>query len=101
MGLQFQDRTSQHLAHVIEALGTLGEAGAALRQSTHDATPGAFNEGEIDRAWLDRLVEKQTLGAVRKRFLAQLVGDTPADEPAVEPEHESGSAAAGGDIDLF
>jgi conjugal transfer pilus assembly protein TraW len=31
MGLQFQDRTSQYLAHVIEALGTLGEAGDALR----------------------------------------------------------------------
>lgn len=101
MGLQFQDRTAQHLAHVIEALGTLGEAGDILRQDTHGTVPGSFAEGEIDRALLDRLVDKQTLGAVRKRFLAQLVTDTTSDETAVTPPGVSDNAADGGDIDLF
>ena len=54
--------------------------------------PGTFKVGEIDQAWLDRMVENQTLGAVRKRFLAQLVSDAP-------PVEEDTSSA--GDIDLF
>ena len=101
MGLQFQDRTAQYLAHVIEALGTLGEAGEALRQATHDAVPGTFAEGEVDRQWLERLVEKQTLGAVRKRFLAQLINESPPVEIAVSPAADPEAAANGGDIDLF
>jgi methyl-accepting chemotaxis protein len=92
MGLQFQDRTTQHLMHVIEALGTLGQAAELLQQATHDAMPGMFKPGEIDQMWLDRIVEKQTLGTVRKRFLAQLVTDAPA------VEEDTSSA---GDIDLF
>jgi methyl-accepting chemotaxis protein len=102
MGLQFQDRTSQYLAHVIEALGTLGEAGDALREATHATAPEVFNDSEVDQALLERLVEKQTLGAVRKRFLAHLVHGAPLDatgETGVEAE--SAAAAAGGDIDLF
>jgi methyl-accepting chemotaxis protein len=101
MGLQFQDRTSQHLAHVVEALGTLGEAGEALRQVTHDAVPGTFIPGEVDRGLLDRLVDKQTLGAVRKRFLAHLINEPPPDEIVVSPATDSAAAADGGDIDLF
>jgi methyl-accepting chemotaxis protein len=101
MGLQFQDRTAQYLAHVIEALGTLGEAGEALRVATHDAVPGTFAQGEIDRTWLERLVEKQTLGAVRKRFLAHLINETPSAEIAVSPAGNPEAAANGGDIDLF
>ena len=98
MGLQFQDRTAQLVAHVIEALGTLGEAGEALRQATHDAMPGTFAPGAVDQAWLARLVEKQTLGDVRKRFLEHLINDPLPDEAAIPAEtHDTG----GGDIDLF
>jgi methyl-accepting chemotaxis protein len=100
MGLQFQDRTSQHLAHVIEALGTLGEAGEALRQATHEAVPETFVPGEVDRALLQRLVERQTLGAVRKRFLAHLVDESPP-ESGASSAASSDAAAEGGDIDLF
>ena len=100
MGLQFQDRTAQYLAHVIEALGTLGEAGDALRQATHQAAPEAFNEGEVDRALLERLIDKQTLGAVRKRFLAHLINDAAEVDVATPTSHDP-DAAEGGDIDLF
>ena len=92
MGLQFQDRTAQQLMHVIEALGSLGEATELLQQATHDALPGTFKPGEIDQTWLDRILEKQTLGTVRKRFFAQLVSDAP-------PVEEDTSST--GDIDLF
>ncbi len=101
MGLQFQDRTAQRFAHVVEALSTLAEAGTALRQATHDAMPGKFTEGEIDKAWLERMVEKQTLGEVRKRFLAHLINDSSSslgdDTLAVEPQ----ISTDGGEIDLF
>ena len=100
MGLQFQDRTSQHLAHVVEAWGTLGEAGEALRQVTHDAVPGTFTPGEVDRGLLERLVDKQTLAAVRKRFLAHLINEPPSDEIAAAAT-ASEAAADGGEIDLF
>jgi methyl-accepting chemotaxis protein len=98
--LVFQDHTSQHLAHVIEALGTLGEAGEALRQVTHDAVPGTFAPGEVDRGLLEQLVDKQTLGAVRKRFLAHLINEPP-DEIALASATDSEAATDGGDIDLF
>jgi methyl-accepting chemotaxis protein len=105
MGLQFQDRTAQRLAHVIEALGTLSDAGEALRQDTQQATNGTFAPGEIDQVLLARLVDKQTLGEVRKRFLAQLIHDTPADEADAAPPNDHAAtdhaATAGGDIDLF
>ena len=95
MGLQFQDRAAQHLAHVIEALGTLGQAAESLQTATHEACPGMFKPGEVDEVWLNRVVERQTLGGVRKRFLAQLVSGT-------APPHEPDDAAqGGGDIDLF
>jgi methyl-accepting chemotaxis protein len=93
MGLQFQDRTAQHLTHVIEALGTLGQATEALQEATHAARPGVYKVGEIDQGWLERMVDKQTLGAVRKRFLAQLVSDT--------SEVEDDTSSSSGDIDLF
>ncbi len=101
MGLQFQDRTAQYLAHVIEALGTLGEAGDALRQATHDALPGSFADGEVDRVWLERLVDKQTLGSVRKRFLAHLIDDSPLVETDGPAPHDAKNAHDGGEIDLF
>jgi methyl-accepting chemotaxis protein len=101
MGLQFQDRTAQYLAHVIEALGTLGEAGDALRQDTHGALPGSFTQGEVDQALLQRLVDKQTLGSVRKRFLAHLINDSPSAEGAGPALHDADTASDGGDIDLF
>ena len=92
MSLQFQDRTKQQLAHVVDALNTLVQATEALQETTHAAMPGRYKIGEIDHAWFDEIVNKQTLGGVRKRFLAQLMTDAAPDED---------EASSGGDIDLF
>lgn len=92
MGLQFQDRTTQQLTLVIEALQTLEQASGSLQQATRDVMPGLYAEGKIDQELLDRMVEKQTLGDVRKRFLAQLLSNA-------EPVEEDTSSS--GDIDLF
>ena len=101
MGLQFQDRTAQYLAHVIEALGTLGEAGDALRQATRDALPESFADGEVDHVWLQRLVDKQTLGSVRKRFLAHLVDGSPSTGIAEPAPNDPDVVSGGGEIDMF
>ena len=85
----------------IEALGTLGEAGEALRQATHDTLPESFAQGEVDQIWLQRLVDKQTLGSVRKRFLAHLIDDSPSAERPNSARHDPDAVPGGGDIDLF
>lgn len=94
-GVQFQDRTKQHLGHVIDALDVLREGAMQLQQATSEAIPGAFNPGSIDKDLLQRLVDKQTLGAVKERILARLLSD----EHAVEDE--GGSNPQGDDIELF
>jgi len=91
-GAQFQDRTTQHLTHVTEALGVLGEAVEALQRESRDAVPAFSEITGIDAALLERMVSRQSLSSVRQRFLARLL-----DDRAVEPEEE----AAGGDVELF
>jgi methyl-accepting chemotaxis protein len=97
VSLQFQDRVTQHLTHVIDALAVLQQASSELQEETRGAIPGRF-EGTIDAEWVRRIVDQQTLGAVRQRFLAQLLSDNPGDPgelPAMEAE------AANDDIELF
>jgi methyl-accepting chemotaxis protein len=97
MGLQFQDRVSQHLAHVVEALRVLDEVGDSLRAETRGETGAAIADG-IDHDLLNRMVEKQTLGAVRKRFLAQLLDVEPLGSGALAAAEANLDA---GDIELF
>jgi methyl-accepting chemotaxis protein len=92
-GAQFQDRTTQHLTHVIEALGALGEATEALQGETRRTLPGDLPQGAPDPALLARMLERQTLSAVRQRFLARLLDDR-ATVPEAAPD-------SGGDIELF
>jgi hypothetical protein len=49
--------------------------------------------GDIDRAALGRIIEKQTLGGMRGRILTRLLGE--ADAPDAPAE------GGGGDIELF
>ena len=92
-GTQFQDRTSQHLNHVIEALGALGEATGTLLAQTLAEQPGLTPEVDAHGGLPQRLLQRQSLSSVRQRFLAKLLQQT-VDETSHEP-------AAGGDIELF
>ena len=98
VGVQFQDRAKQHVAHVIEMLGVLGEAAVSAEQATDAAYPGVFTPGVIDESWLDRILERNTLESVKRRLLVQLTGEQSskllADEDATE-------FASGGDVELF
>jgi methyl-accepting chemotaxis protein len=93
-GMQFQDRTKQHIAQVIDTLAVLEESTVAVQHATDAAFPGLFQPGTIDQTALARSIEKQTLGAVKSRILAKLLTD------AADPESETiGEAEA--DMELF
>ncbi len=92
-GIQFQDRTKQHIAQVIETLAVLSDSAAAVASATDAAYPDMAGNGDIDRAALGRIIEKQTLGGMRGRILTRLLGE--ADAPDAPAE------GGGGDIELF
>lgn len=95
VGIQFQDRSKQRLDHVLDALTILDQA---LREHPGHADGAAAGEPEVDGAWLHTLVDRCTMGDVRKRFAAQLLlGKAIAEDPAEEAHDTSG----GGEIELF
>lgn len=93
--LQFQDRTTQCLAHVTGTLGVL--SGALVELQREAVRTGVATAGTVDKAALDRILSHHTLADVRERF-AQLgsAGDAGAAGPS--PASPSGR---GGDIELF
>ena len=98
VGMQFQDRAKQHVAHVVEMLGVLGEATISAEEASWAAYPGAFQVGTINATWLDRILEKSTLASVKQRLLIQLT----IGEKEAQPAHENNQPEdASGDIELF
>ncbi|MDN3565357.1 methyl-accepting chemotaxis protein [Paeniroseomonas aquatica] len=91
-GAQFQDRTTQHLTHVSQAIEALGEATEALQCETRDAVPALANKTGVDVEMLQRMLSRQSLSSVRQRFLARLL-----DDRATVQEDDS----AAGDVELF
>ncbi|MEJ0049059.1 MAG: methyl-accepting chemotaxis protein [Rhodospirillales bacterium] len=95
-GMQFQDRTKQHISHVVDALRVLEEGAVAAQQATCTAFPGMFQPGSIDAGQLARIIENQTLGAMKQRVLTRLLSGGSDDDDAVEAD-----TVEGGDIELF
>ena len=92
-GMQFQDRTKQHLGQVIDVLGVLQENTSMLRQATRDALPDLPEASGLENGWVERIVERQTLGAVKQRMLTQLLSggggdDDVPDKPVAETEDD-------------
>jgi methyl-accepting chemotaxis protein len=98
VGMQFQDRTKQHMAQVIETISALEEATIAAQLATNTAFPGVFQTGDIDRATLSRIIAKQTLGAMKARILTRLLADGDDDAAAAG---DGVDETQGGDIELF
>jgi methyl-accepting chemotaxis protein len=98
-GMQFQDRTKQQIAQVIETLAVLEAATESAQQATDAALPGAFTPGGVDQEALERIIEKQTLGGMKARVLSRLLSDD-GGEAAAE---DAGPVADDqqGDIELF
>ena len=88
--MQFEDRSKQRLNHVTDALTILDQAlGERCGAAGEAAGLAAFDSG-----WLKTIVDRCTMGEVRKRFASQLLMGQPAGEAAEETE-------PGGDIELF
>jgi methyl-accepting chemotaxis protein len=98
-GMQFQDRTKQQIAQVIETLAVLEAATESAQQATDAAMPGAFTPGSVDQVALERILEKQTLGGMKARVLSRLLSDDggaeAADDEAAPADDQQG------DIELF
>jgi len=98
-GMQFQDRTKQQLAQVIETLTVLEAASASVQRATDAALPGAFAPGGVDQEALEQIIEKQTLGGMKARVLSRLLsddgGEAAADDEATPADDQQG------DIELF
>lgn len=90
-GAQFQDRASQHLAHVSDALEAVGAMVDRLGAETCEAAPGVAAPDGADHVLIETLLEGQTLSAVRRRFLDRLEGG----------RSELAEAEAAGDVELF
>lgn len=90
-GAQFQDRASQHLAHVSDALEAMGAMVEGLDTATQAAAPGVAAAEGADQALIGSLLDGQTLSAVRRRFLDRLEGG----------RSELAEADAAGDVELF
>jgi methyl-accepting chemotaxis protein len=102
-GMQFQDRTKQHIGHVVDTLGVLADNATAAQNATLEAFPGVFERGGIDESQILRIIENQTLGAVKQRLLTRLLSDGgPLDgnDPQAEEADDPDSAVAG-EVELF
>lgn len=92
-GAQFQDRTTQHLMHISDALKALGEIAESLQHETRGTVPALRDHHALSEALIHRLLDGQTLSTVRQRFFAKLVGGGAM--------AEAEQADPGGDVELF
>lgn len=72
-GIQFQDRTKQHLDHVVGTMNVLSEAIQTLKSDTRDLVPGLADDRTLDMASFEKILHAQTLGKVRTRFLEEVL----------------------------
>ena len=95
-GLQFQDRTKQHLAQVVDTLAALRDGSAQLQEASVTALPELATGGGLDEAAIGRIIDKQTLGGMRSRLLSRLLasGGTAQNDVVADDD-------AGGDVELF
>jgi methyl-accepting chemotaxis protein len=98
-GIQFQDRTKQQVAQVVDTLDVLRDGIIVAQQDTDAAFPGLFQPGDLDQAALERIVAKQTLGAMKARILARLLG--PDSDASGVPEDQPEAETGAGEVELF
>lgn len=92
-GIQFQDRTKQHLDHVVSTLNVLSDALGDMKSQTRKLVPGMSGDDAFDVAAFDKILGVQTLGEVRARFLEQVLQG--------ENKETSKKDDTGGSVELF
>ncbi|WP_020593092.1 methyl-accepting chemotaxis protein [Kiloniella laminariae] len=98
-GMQFQDRTSQRLAHLLDAFQVMIKANEDMIRRTEE-TMGEDITPELDREWLNTLINGFNLSEMRERFIMHALYDE--DIESTEDNSESDQAATDDDdIELF
>jgi methyl-accepting chemotaxis protein len=90
--MQFQDRATQRLQNVVDALATLEAALEGMQESS--ASRSGLPNGVPDEAWLRGLIAQRSLGEMRERFITAMLldGVAPPEAPVVQQS---------GDVELF
>ncbi|KKJ75530.1 hypothetical protein WH95_17600 [Kiloniella litopenaei] len=101
-GIQFQDRTSQRLGNILDALKILSEAGEEMKAKTEEQV-GEEITPELDREWLNQLINGFHLGEMRERFIMHALYDEedPTNTEASSSEGNDSSQEDEDDIELF
>lgn len=97
-GLQFQDRTSQRLKHISDALLAMDEACAEMASRTAPFVEGAEVSPDAHSGNIKRLLDSFTMTEVRERFATKL-GETGASDAAASEQPPDASET--GSIELF
>ena len=92
---QFQDRTTQRLKHVSDALAAIDEAIEEIKADTQASAAGLDMSSDPYSANVKRLLDRFTMSEVRDRFTNRLNGGAPA------AEHPAGDSADAGSVELF
>jgi methyl-accepting chemotaxis protein len=95
-GFQFQDRTTQRLKHISDALSAIDEAIEEIKADTRAGADGLDAATEPYSANVKRLLDRFTMSEVRDRFATRLNGGGPVAE-----EQPSTDATEAGSIVLF
>ncbi|MCZ4282284.1 methyl-accepting chemotaxis protein [Kiloniella laminariae] len=98
-GMQFQDRTSQRLAHILDAFQVMIQANDDMIRRTEEAL-GEDITPELDREWLDTLINGFNLSEMRERFIMHALYDEDTESTKDSPESDEVSADDD-DIELF
>jgi len=93
--LQFQDRVSQHLGHVVQTLGEVGKAVTQVQQETGEATGVSGDLSLADAPWLADIAARYSLSKMRESFVCNVIeGRDTADD-------DGAGATEAGSIELF
>ncbi|WP_135078266.1 hypothetical protein [Terasakiella sp. SH-1] len=103
MRMQFQDRTSQRLAHISATLNVIVDMLVEM-EKTSAPSLGRDYVAEPDQVWIESMISGFKLGEMRERFVKHTLFDNGNDE---FDEHASGGdlqvehAESSDDIELF
>lgn len=97
-GFQFQDRSTQRLKHVADALNAVDEAFEAMKAETRSRAGELGSSIEHHSDHVRKLLDRFTMSDVRERFANRLGADGQAE---ATPSQSAATVQDGGSIELF
>lgn len=97
-GFQFQDRSTQRLKHVADALNAVDEAFEAMKAETRSTAGELGSSTEHHSDHVRKLLDRFTMSDVRERFANRLGADGQAE---ATPSQSAATVQDAGSIELF